>query len=92
MIEQNPTETKDFYKTYKGFDLFNDIEDDALRTRNRAVVLTNMAEDYTKDRRISPKGAGLILGYVQAIPEGERKSVRDAFVVNMNQKGYVLVG
>lgn len=80
------------YKTFKGFELFSDIEDDALRTRNRAVVLANLAEDHTKDRRISAKGAGLILGYVQSIPEGERNSVRLAFAENMKQRGYALVG
>jgi len=76
---------------FKGFELFMDIEDDALRTRNRAVVLANMAEDHTKDRRINAKGAGLILGYFQAIPAAERNTVRVAFADNMKQRGFALV-
>lgn len=77
---------------YKGFELFNDIEDEALRTRNRAVVLANMAEDYiNKEKRITPKGALLILGYFANIPEAERASVRDAFSNNMKQRGFALV-
>lgn len=76
---------------YKGFDLFDDIEDSALRTRNRAVVLTNMAEDHTRDRRINAKGAMLILGYFSSIPEGERAVVRNKFTENMKERGYALV-
>lgn len=77
---------------YKGFELFNDIEDDTLRTRNRAVVLANIAEDHTKDRRINTKGAALILGYFGAIPNEERKAVKDKFVNDMQQRGFALVG
>jgi hypothetical protein len=87
MNEQKQTEAK----VYKGFDLFNDIEDDALRIRNRAVVLANMAEDHTKDRRINAKGASLIIGYFNAIPAPERNTVRVAFADNMKQRGFALV-
>ena len=39
---------------FKGFSLFMD-QPEPLRTRNRAVVLANMAEDYkTRDRKINP--------------------------------------
>jgi hypothetical protein len=73
---------------YKGFELFDDIEDEALRNRNRAVVLSNIAEDHTKNRLVSPKGASLMLGYFQAIPVDARKVVRDLFESNMRQRGY----
>lgn len=76
---------------YKGFELFGDIEDDALRTRNRAVVLTNMAHDHSRNRKISPNGAGLILGYFKAIPENERKAVEEEFVKQMKERGWELV-
>ena len=77
---------------YKGFCLFNDITDDELRTSNRAKVLANLAEDHTKDRRINTKGAALILGYFGAIPNEERKAVKDKFVNDMQQRGFALVG
>ena len=77
--------------TYKGFELFNDIEDQALRTRNRAVVLANMADDHTKNKMISPNGAGLMLGYFSQIPETERKEVQDAFVKNIKERGFAIV-
>lgn len=76
--------------TYKGFELFNDIEDMALRTRNRAVVLANLAEDNTKNRLISAKGASLILGYFMSIPQEERKDVSDEFAKTMQARGFRL--
>jgi hypothetical protein len=75
---------------YKGFSLFNDIEDTFLRNRNRAVVLTNLASDHTKERKISNKGAALILGYFNALPAEDRKDVQEKFKANMESKGYVL--
>lgn len=76
---------------YKGFALFNDVEDDALRTRNRAVVLANIAESNIKDRRINAKGAGLILGYFNQIPLVERNGVKDKFKADMISRGFALV-
>lgn len=77
---------------YKGFGLFNDIEDAELRNRNRAVVLANLAEDnMSKDGRISPKGAGLVMGYFNAIPEAERANVFERFKTNLNERGFTLV-
>ncbi len=77
---------------FKGFDLFDDIEDVELRTRNQAIVLANIAEDHTKNQRINIKGASLVLGYFNAIPEGERNMVRNKFSENMKQRGFAIVG
>jgi hypothetical protein len=76
---------------FKGFSLFND-QDEPLRTRNRAVVLANIAEDYkTKDRKINPKGAALMLGYFAAIPKEERNSLNKKFAETMNERGFAIV-
>ena len=75
---------------YRGFALFNDIEDEALQTRNRAVVLANIAEDHTKNRRVNAKGASLILGYFNQVPMQDRSGVRAKFKEMMEQRGYVL--
>lgn len=75
---------------YKGYSLFNDIDDVTLRNRNRGVVLANIAEGNTKDKKVSPKGASLILGYFSNILPAERRSVQDCFVESMRSKGYVL--
>jgi hypothetical protein len=85
MTEQNRN-------TYKGFELFNDLTDYVLKTRNRAVVLANIAEDNAKNRLISPKGASLILGYFQQVPEQEREDVKIKFSETMAQRGFKLVG
>lgn len=73
---------------YKGFELFNDIEDDVLRTRNRACVLANIFQDNSKNAKTTPKGASLILGYFKEIPENERKPVQERFVESMRERGF----
>lgn len=76
---------------YKGFSLFND-QDEPLRTRNRAVILANIAEDNkTKDRKITPKGAALMIGYFAEIPNEERAALNKAFADTMNQRGFAIV-
>lgn len=77
--------------TYKGFSLFNDIEDAVLRLRNRAVVLANIAEDNTNNRLISPKGAGLVLGYTSKLPKEDVASVTESFKNEMIRRGFKLV-
>lgn len=77
--------------TFKGFALFSDIEDPALRARNRSVVLTNMAVDHSKNQKISAGGAGLMLGYFRAIPEAERAITQQLFIERMKQEGFHIV-
>lgn len=77
--------------TYRGYSLFNDIEDATLRSRNRAVTLCNIAEAHTnKEKRISPGGAALMIRYTEQIPEDDRKSVLEKMVVFMKERGYDL--
>lgn len=78
-------------KNYKGFELFNDIEDESLRIRNRAVVLSNIAESNIKDKRINTKGVALILGYFNQVPMAERAAVKEKFKADMIQRGFALV-
>lgn len=75
---------------HKGFCLFNDVEDQELRTRNRAVVMTNIAENHTKNKLITPGGAGILIGYFNAIPQDERKGVFSQFMEKMYERGFVL--
>lgn len=81
------------YNDFKTYSLFNDIEDEELRNRNRAVVLANMAENSVdrKTKRVSVKGAALILGYFGCLPEEEREDVKDRFSVEMKSRGFALV-
>ena len=74
----------------KGYSLFNDIEDKALRNRNRYVVLSNMAEAHTKHRKLTEKGTFLILSYFNAVPEEDKKEVYDGFKDEMKRRGYAI--
>lgn len=76
---------------FKGFSLFNDIEDAELRNRNRAVVLANIACDNMKSKLISSKGSGLVLGYFGLVPVEERDNVQERFKVEMTNRGFQLV-
>lgn len=73
---------------FKGFSLFNDILNDELRNRNRAVILANISENHTKDGKISPQGVGLVLGYFLEIPENERADVKDRFAKTMEERNF----
>jgi len=75
-------------KSYKGYTLFNDIEDDKLRNRNRAVLMANIAEFNIRQKKITPRGAGLIIGYFAEIPLKERKEVMESFSEHMRERGY----
>lgn len=73
---------------FKGYSLFNDITDTALRIRNRAVVLCNIAESNTIKGLISPRGTALILGYFNHVPPNERSDVKEGFKGFMQERGF----
>lgn len=77
---------------YKGFSLFNDVEDAELRAQNRGRVMANMAEDHSdkKTRKVSPKGAALILNYFNLIRDFDRNKAKDKFKTEMESRGFVL--
>lgn len=77
-------------ESFKGFSLFTDIQDAELRNRNRAVVLSNIAIDNTRNKKISTKGASLILGYFGIIPQEERADVQERFKQRMMESGFEL--
>ena len=60
---------------YKGYELFNDVEDDALRTRNRDACLWNIYESNTKAGRTTPNGVADMVGYIKAIPQEDQQVV-----------------
>lgn len=75
---------------YKGFSLFNDIEDNDLRTRNQAVVLTNISEAHSRNRKISDNGMGLIIGYFDKVNKDDRKTVMEKYIQFMKERGFEL--
>lgn len=78
------------HNEYKGFSLFNEIQDKELRTRNRAVILANITEDnLTPNKRVTPKGAVLVLGYFTCIPDEEKADTEKAYARAMQERGFV---
>lgn len=76
---------------YKGYSLFNDIEDNGLRTRNRAVTLANIAEGHMNpEKQITPKGASTMIRYMELIPVEERTAVTERFIVAMKERNYAI--
>ena len=49
--------------SYKGYSLFNDVEDAAVRTWNRCTVLLNINKDQNKD---------FVSGYAECMNKVER--------------------
>lgn len=84
--EKNIKEVKP--ASFKGFPLFNEIEDVSLRRRNQAVIMTNLLEDNFVKGKISLKGAALITGYMKHIPEEERTDLMVVFVEQANARGF----
>lgn len=60
---------------YKGYELFNDVEDIDLRTRNRAAVLWNIYESNTKQGRTTPNGVADMIGYMKELPQEDQQTV-----------------
>lgn len=77
---------------YKEFSLFNEIEDVNLRNRNRAVVMTNLAEDHkNKENRIGSFGVKLILGYFNCLPKEDRADVLERFKKGLEERKFQIV-
>lgn len=75
-------------KSFKNFPLFNEIEDSSLRKRNQAVIMANILEDSFVAGKCSAKGASLIMGYMNNIPNQDRKEVLKEFMEQTKQRGF----
>lgn len=75
---------------FKGFSLFNDIENAELKEHNRAAVLYNMFEMNRKGEKISENGAKLIYGYFLSIPAEERGDVKNRLEGMLKKGGYTV--
>ena len=65
-------------KDYKGFSLFTDIEDSALRSWNRAAVIFNLNKDGEVE---------LLTGYYESLPD-EGKIGAYLTLQMIKEKGY----
>lgn len=78
-------------KDYKGYALFDEIEEQELRVRNNAVTMANIFEDNLLGKTISPKGGGLLLGYFDKVKDFDKALVVKAFRNSMKERGYAEV-
>ena len=78
---------------FKGFSLFNDLEDKVLQAYNRARLMVNMVIENSNGKgSFNVKAAALTTGYLSNIPKEERKSVIDEFIPQMRKEGFALAG
>lgn len=77
---------------YKGFTLFNDVTDAQLRNYNRSVIMSNIAEFNIKQEKITQKGASLIIGYFDLVPDEDKKQVYASFEERMKEKNFIIEG
>ena len=69
-----PEENK--VKSLNGYSLFNDVEDETLKARNRGVTIANIIEDnLTEDGLVDGVGMQYVLQYWMQIAKEERAEV-----------------
>jgi len=73
---------------YKGYSLFNDVHDEELQQRNRAVVMSNIYEDHIDGQKVNQRGGTLIFGYLDKIEVAQRKALVEEFHKQMGLRGY----
>lgn len=76
---------------YKGYALFNDVQDEELRAHNRAVVMLNLLQDHSRDKKISEQGLSLLREYFDNIPQVDRFDTYAKFQQEIKDRGYAEV-
>ena len=66
-----------------GYSTFNDVDDFALRIRNRGVTLVNMVVDLTKQGLNRKELSARTAAYLDAIPMEEHELTVSSFEVAM---------
>ena len=71
---------------YRGFALFNDVEDVELRNKNRGAVLANIIEDGMNGSKIRHAATADVIGYFSNIPEECRKETLTAMYAELSKR------
>ena len=56
-------------------ELFNEVEDQNERARNRAVAMYNLADEHSHEGMVTADGMVAMITYLDAIPPQERADV-----------------
>ncbi len=76
-------------KKYKGYHLFNLVDDLETRANNRGAMMCNIYEEFSRaDGRSTPHAMSLILGYFNEVPVDERERSVEFFKVIAKERGF----
>ena len=75
---------------YRGYSLFNDVEDKELRNYNRGQVMANIALSNQKGDSVSAVAANDLFNYFNLIDASEREEVLANFRKRMEEEGYAV--
>ena len=79
---------------FKGYATFNEVEDRNIRTKNQAIILSNIFEDNLKEvgsnkaKVVSPQGASLVIQYFKEIRAEDKQVVLEKYGHIMIEKGF----
>ena len=73
---------------FKGYGLFNDVEDKEVQIHNRARTLVNIMEDHAQGRNVTGVGALICAGYFKSLPEEDRADVHSRTAAMLLEKGF----
>lgn len=71
---------------YRGYSLFNDVEDQELQTYNRARVMKNIMLDNSDGRLVNARGMQILAGYFDRIPSRNQDGVYKMLEKLLRQK------
>lgn len=77
----------DEVSSYKGYSLYNDVEDHGIKSSNRGAILANILEEHIQNNKVSNRGLALILGYFNSLLPIDRRSVKEAFEGHLIKRG-----
>ena len=72
---------------FKGYGLFNDVEDKEVQVYNRARTLVNIMEDHAVGKSVSGTGAMICAGYFNSLPPEDRAEVHSKTAALLFEKG-----
>jgi hypothetical protein len=75
---------------YKGYSLFNDVEDKGLQERNRGVVLANLAENGMSGDKVRHSATADIIGYFQEIPDADKLGVLNVMKATLEDRNITI--
>lgn len=73
--------------SYKGYSLFNDVQDKKLQIINRGAIMANILQEHLQGAKVSRQGLALILGYFHELLPIDRKSVKASFEQHLTERG-----